>query len=178
MKKIDLYEIAIKVLGLYLITVVIGQFQSILTFIPAYLQQGSPLENSGGLDQASFFLTVCFGFMLLVIFTWILLFRTKQVTRLICKQTDEMESVELFAERKTVYEICLVLLGLVTIVYTLPDFIVKLKSYVMLAKNGFSVNSYDKTFLITSTIKVVMGILAIKYSVQISSYLAKRKKIS
>lgn len=175
MKKFDLYEIAIKVLGLYLVTILITQLKNIFIYLSIYLQQKEQPEKFGDVSQISIFLIVCIGFVLLALLTWFLLFKTREVTQLICKPTDKTENIKLFAERKTVYEICLVLLGLITIILTLPDFIFKLKNYISLVQNGFPIKPNDKSFVIVSGIKIAVGVLAIIYSVQISSILTKRK---
>ena len=174
MKKFDLYEIAIKILGLYLVVNVIEQLSTILTFIPMTFMQDS---DTGGFNEIPVFLVMAFGLIVLIVFAWLLIFRTQQITKLITKPTDKEENVKLFAERKTIYEICLVLLGLIIIVWTLPDFIVKLRNYVTFVQNNTPVKLYDKTFLLTSGAKIIVGVLAIVYSTQLADIMTKKKNI-
>jgi len=176
LKKFDLYEIAIKLLGLYLVVVIIGQLRDILIFLAVLVQSQKNSERLGEMNQTIAFVVAILGFIVLIIFSGLLIFRTRQITKLICRPTDSEEHVKLFAEKKTIYEICLVLLGLITIVLTIPDFIFKLKNHISLIQNNFPTKDYDTTFLITSGIKIAVGIIAIIYSAQLSKVLTKKKK--
>lgn len=176
MKKIDLYEIALKILGLYLIVIIINQLREVLLYLTVWTQQKDNQEMFGGHDLAPTFYAAIFGFLALTLLSSILIFRTKQIAKLICKKSDLEEDLKLFADRKTVYEICLVLLGLVTIVDTLPDFIFKLKNYFNYAQAHSPTNDNDKAFLITSGIKIVIGLISIIYTSELSNILTKKRK--
>lgn len=101
---------------------------------------------------------------------------TQTIAKLISKKSDFEEDVKLFAHKKVIYEICLILLGLITIVLTVPDFIFKLRDHINLVQNNTPTGDYDMSFLITSGIKIGIGIVAIIYSTQLSYFFAKRNK--
>jgi hypothetical protein len=111
----------------------------------------------------------------LATFSGFLIFKNRQITRLICKPSDYEESVRLFAEKETIYEIALVLVGLVTIVLTLPDFILKLKNHITLVQADLPIQNNETTFLFTSGLKIIIGLIAIIYASQIASLLSKKK---
>lgn len=175
MKKSDIYEIAIKILGLYLVIIIIGQLREVLMYAMIVMQTKSNPDALGGLNQTPIFITVVFSFLVLVAFTGLLLFRTKRLTRIICKKDDFEETSTLFTDKKTIYEIALTLTGLITLIWTLPDFAYQLKSYFQsLNRNSLS-NVTDTGFLYISGIKILIAFLVIIYSKTISTYLATSK---
>ncbi|WP_372757070.1 hypothetical protein [Mariniflexile sp.] len=176
MKKIDLYEIALKILGLYLLVLVISQLRDVMVYFTVWAQQRDNPEIFGNFNQAPALYATIFGFLALTLLSSVLIFWTKQIAKLICKKTDLDEDVRLFADRKTIYEICLVLLGLVTIVQTLPDFIYKLKNHINYVQANLPIKDYDKAFLITSGIKIGIGLIAIIYSNEFSNIFTKKIK--
>src|SRR5699024_11390060 len=113
MKKIDLYEIAIKILGLYLVVLIISQLRDVLIYLAAWTQQKKNPEMFVGFEQTPVFIITVMGFLALVVLSYLLIFRTKPMARLISTKTDFEENIPLLASRKTIYEICLVLLGLI-----------------------------------------------------------------
>ena len=175
MKKADLYELAIKILGLYLVVLVIGQLREILVLLMLFLQSRSDPQAFGSFNQTHVFWGYLLGFIVLATFSGLLIFKNRQITRLICKPSDYEESVRLFAEKETIYEIALVLVGLVTIVLTLPDFILKLKNHITLVQADLPIQNYETTFLFTSGLKIIIGLIAIIYASQIASLLSKKK---
>jgi hypothetical protein len=175
MKKSDLYELAIKILGLYLVVLIIGQLRDILVYLTILLQSKSAPHVLGDFDQTPAFLVSLLGFIVLTIFSGLLIFKTKQITKLVCKPRDYEESISLFAEKEAIYEIALVLVGLVTIVLTLPDFIFKLRNHITLVQANLPIKDNDTTFLITSGLKIIVGLLAILYASRVSRLMTKKK---
>ena len=175
MKKSDLYELAIKILGLYLVIIIIGQLREILIYLTIFLQSRSNPHAFGDFDQTPVFLVYLLGFIVLTIFSGLLIFKTRQITKLVCKPRDYEESANLFAEKEAIYEIALVLVGLVTLVLTLPDFIFKLNNHISLVKANLPTKDNDTAFLITSGLKIIVGLIAIIYASQVSRFLTKKK---
>ncbi|MFD0988584.1 hypothetical protein ACFQ1R_00620 [Mariniflexile jejuense] len=177
MKKIDLYEIAIKILGLYLLTLIISQFREVMIYLTVWSQQKNNPEIFGDFDQFPAFIVTLLSFLALIILSSILIFKTKQIAKLISRKSDFEEDLRLFANKKTIYEICLVLLGLVTFVLTLPDFIYKLKNHINLVQSNLPTKDYDNAFLLTSGIKIGIGLIAIIYSTELSNLVTKKSEI-
>jgi len=175
MKKSDLYELAIKILGLYLVVLIIGQLRDIFVYLMLFLQAKSDPQAFGNFNQAPVFSGLILGFIVLTTFSGLLIFKNRQITRLICKPGDYEESVKLFAEKEAIYEIALVLVGLVTIVLSLPDFIFKLKNHFNLVQADLPIQNNDTAFLITSGLKIIIGLIAVIYASQIAGLLTKKK---
>lgn len=175
MKKSDIYEIAIKILGLYLIVLILTQLRDILNSMVFMLEAQNNPEAFGDMDQTPIFIGLLIPFLFLIFFSWLFIFRTKRITKLIGNKNDYKETAKLFAERETIYEIALILVGLVTIVLTLPEFIYRFTDYIQSVKSDFPTNDFDTNYLITSGLKIAVGLIAIIYSNQISTYLANKK---
>jgi len=176
MRKSDIYEFAIKILGLYLVVSVIEHFREVITYATVLIQTHDKPEQFGGFDQTPIFIVTLFNFLLLTMFTWLLIFKTRKLTSLICAKEDYSETTKLFTDKNTIIEIAILLVGLMTIIFTIPEFAVKLKNYVYMAQNSFTATMNDKTFLFIAGLKIVVGIIAISYAKKISVYVSKEKK--
>jgi hypothetical protein len=58
----------------------------------------------------------------------------------------------------------------------LPDFIYKLKNHINYVQVNLPTTDYDKAYLLTSGIKIGIGLIAIIYSTEFSNILTKRSK--
>ncbi|MEM6299280.1 MAG: hypothetical protein AAF740_11395 [Bacteroidota bacterium] len=173
MKKSDIYEIAIKILGLYLFFTTIGLLREVLAVFAAMSQAKQNPELFGSFDRAPFLILSIGNFAFVILFAAFLTFKTKAIVKLVCRPTDYEETSSLFADRKVIYELALVIMGLLIIVWTLPDFAFKLKNHIQLIQNNIPTKDYDTDFIITSAIKIVAGLIAIIYAKSISTALVK-----
>lgn len=176
MKKSDVYEIAIKILGLYLVVIVISQLREVFTYSAVLLQTKNDPDSFQGIDQTPVFIVTIISFLVLVAFAGLLIFRTRKVTSLICDKQDYEETAKLFVNRKVIYEIALTIVGLLMILLTLPDFALKLKNYLFLVQNDSSTNVYDNSFLIIAGLKIIMGFLTLSFSKFVSRSLTANVK--
>lgn len=164
MKKSDLYEIAIKNLGIYfLVTIVqllLGSIASVFAMILQKSQMSSILLY-GGIG--------IFVFIIMILIDLFFIFKTNVIVRMICKSTDFEQEIQFTTSRKAVYEITLVLMGMIIIVWALPDFIYKIWNYVQ----SLQISVENKSFLIASGIKIVVGLIAVVYSASIANFLVK-----
>ena len=93
------------------------------------------------------------------------------IVRMICKSSDFEQDVPFTVSRKSVYEIALVMMGMIIIVWAFPDFIYKIWNYVQ----SLQMSTQNKSTLISSGIRIVIGLIAVIYSTAIANYLAKGK---
>jgi hypothetical protein len=176
MKKSDIYEISIKILGLYLFFTSIGLLREVLTTYTVITQIKQNQDGLSGIDQTPLFFLSIANFAIVVLFALFMILKTKTITKLVCKPTDYEETSSLFIDRKSIYELALVIMGLLIIVWTLPDFAFKLKIYIQLVRSNMETNDYETNFIITSAIKIVVGLIAIIYAESISTILIKDNK--
>ena len=176
MKKSDIYEIAIKLLGLYLFFTSIGLLREVLTTITAMTLAKQNPEGFGDFNQTPFFILSLANFVFVVLFAAFMTLKTKTIVKFICKPTDFKETSSLFAERIVIYEIALVIMGLLLIFWTLPDFAFSLRNHIILVQSKMPNNNYDSNFIIISAIKIIVGLIAIIYAKSIAAILIKEKK--
>ncbi|MBK6953238.1 MAG: hypothetical protein IPH24_14700 [Crocinitomicaceae bacterium] len=176
MKKSDIYEIAIKILGLYLFFTSIALLRDMLTTLTVMTQAKQNPDAFGDFDQTPFFILSIANFAFVILFAAFLTFKTKTITKFVCKPTDYEETSSLFADRKVIYEMALVIMGLLSIVWTLPDFAFKLKNHIQLVQSSMPTKDFDTNFIIASAIKIVVGLIAIIYAKSISTIVIKDNK--
>lgn len=176
MKKSDIYEITIKILGLYLFFTSIGLLRDVLTTFAVMTQTKQNPDAFSDFDQTPFFILSIANFVFVILFAAFLTLKTKTIVKLICKSTDYEETSSLFADRKVIYEMALAIMGLLLIVWTLPDFAFKLKNHIQLVQSSMPTKDYDTNFVITAAIKIVVGLFAVIYAKSISTILVKDNK--
>jgi hypothetical protein len=176
MKKSDIYEIAIKILGLYLFFTSIELLRYVLTTFSVITQARQNPDSFGDIDQTPFLILSITNFTGVILFALLLTFKTTTIVKFVCKPTDYNETSSLFADRKVIYEMSLVIMGLLLIAWTLPDFAFRLRSHIQLIQSGIPTKDYDTNFLFTSAIKILVGFISIIYAQTISTVLVKDNK--
>lgn len=172
MQKSDIYEIAVKVLGLYLVVVVIGQLREVLMYASVLLQSQNKISE-GDLGHVPMFLISIFSFLVTALFAGVLIFRTKKVVRVTNKKDGSDKINNFMIDKVNIYQIASTIIGFVLIAVTIPQFGIQLKSYVQLVQNASNINDHISDSLLISGLKIVVGVLAIKYSHQIALFLSK-----
>lgn len=166
MKKSDIYEIAIKILGIYFLVTIIQLMVGSIASVFAMILQNSPTSDIllyGGVGL--------FVFIIMILIDLFFIFKTNVILRMICKSADFEQDVPFTVSRKSVYEIALVLMGMIIIVWALPDFVYKIWNYVQ----SLQISAENKSFIIASGIEIVVGLIAVVYSTAIANFLAKEK---
>src|SRR5688572_7123191 len=109
MRKADIYEITLKILGLYLFaTSVIGGIQSVLTSF-AYFGEVKASQDSDEMNWMVILGISIAQLTLLVFVSAFLFFRANYIVRKICPRTDFEENARLLAEPRAIYEIALII---------------------------------------------------------------------
>jgi hypothetical protein len=175
MKKSDIFEIAIKLLGIYLFFTSTELISNILSAVTIYFQADKNPDLFGNFDRIPFVLLSIIHFALTILFAALLTFKTKAIVGLVFKTEDASETLAFTANRKVIYEIALVTTGLVSIVWALPDCIVQLKTYLQL-KDTMPDHNNKFDFIFQSGIKIVIGVIAVLSSNPISKFFAGSNK--
>jgi hypothetical protein len=169
MKKSDIYELVIKLLGIYLF---ITYLLSVVTSVAHGLEyevsnQTNNIVQPNLTALLVFDVFVKFFIVLLALF---LIFKTNYITKKILTVNDYEENIKLFADKKIIYEIALLITGGIIVIWTLPDFADRLYDYIYLKKYMFVIHSPDKDFLITSTIRLFLALIVVIYAKPIAAY--------
>ncbi len=175
MKKADIYEIAIKLLGLYLFYKSIDLLNGMLATVVLLTQAKENMMVFGDVSQTPILLLTIGNFLTVIVLASFLTWKTKTIVSWICRPADyEDTAASLPVSKEVIYEGALVLLGLIVVVWTLPEFLVKLKEHIDLVQSDTPRNQYDINFVLTSAIKIALGLLSIIYAKSLALILVKR----
>ena len=166
MKKSDIYEIAIKILGIYFLVTIIQLMVGSFAYLSAMLFNKNLSSDNMLYAGVSFFV-----FIIMILLDLCFILKTDMIVRMICKSPDFEQDVQFTVSRKSIYEIALVLMGMIIIVWAFPDFIYKIWNYVQ----SLQMSTENKGSLISSGIRLVVGLIAVVYSTAIANFLAKEK---
>ncbi|SDP92101.1 hypothetical protein SAMN05428975_3633 [Mucilaginibacter sp. OK268] len=161
MKKSDVYEITIKILGIYLLVADISKLPGLLTFFSSH---GGNMNVAQGAEQINDLWINSLQFALLFILAVFLIAKTKFITRVVTNAADYQENVKLFADRKVIYEMALLIIGGLLIVNTLPDLIYRIYNLT---------NAADQQSVISSCSRLFIGIITVAFGKRIAAYFAK-----
>ncbi len=161
MKKADIYEIAIKILGVYLFVINLSKLPSFFTLLKTFSNISSadyPAQqmNLFWLNIVNLVLMLCFALFLIV--------GNRFITRLITNAADRQENVKLFADSKQLYEVALIIIGGLLIVNALPDLLYRL--YNLSTAN-------DQNAIMSSISKILTGLLIVAFGKRIAAFFAK-----
>lgn len=176
MKKSDFYEFTIKMLGIYMVISLIENLKEVIMSGIFLIQSQGDQQQINDFDLTPVFFVTLIIFLILIAFTWLLLFKTRKIASLICTKEDYAETTKLFTDKKTIVEIALIIVGLITIISAMPEFASRLKNYIYMSQYKYTTTMSDKTFILISGLKVVVGYIAIRYSKAISAYVSKEKE--
>ena len=129
MKKSDIIEIAVKVLGLYLCWRAIESLTKAIQQISYYYNVSEMMLTNTGSSRSIFNITIFLDFFVVGSFAVLFTFGSKIVTRRICNQSDFSDNAQLFTDNKTFIEIAIVIIGGLLLVNSIPDFLFGLYSY-------------------------------------------------
>ncbi|MFM9945789.1 MAG: hypothetical protein ACKVQB_11210 [Bacteroidia bacterium] len=174
MKKSTIYEVAIKLAGLYLfyLTILLLKETAIYTFV--YLNFEVEYGDFGNTNLISLVYSIC-NLAFYIPFAFFLTFHTPKIVKWIFKANEFEEVVEIKTNKKGLYEIALVISSLLLIISVLPEFIVNFKKYLTLSNFHNNPQTYDTVFLWVAGGKIILGVLIIAGAEMISSFLVKEK---
>jgi hypothetical protein len=168
MKKADIYEIAAKLMGIYFINQIIYSFRGIFELL--FYSTTANMQEFG----VAILISSVLGLVLFSLLSFILIFKTKVLVTLITKADEREDEVKLFASKKTIYEIALVLIGGLTFIWSLPDVCFGVYNYFHWLNNGIRPPNQLQV-LILETVKVLFGIVVILSADLLSTTFSKEK---
>lgn len=176
MKKSAIYEIAIKLGGLYLFFLSIMALKDVFVFGISYLK----LKEDGFQDFDGNNIYIVLGaissFTLILAFAFFLTFHSEKIVRKICRAEEFETEINLKITKQGLYEIGLVISSFVLILDTLPNFLVKFREYLNLTEKDYLIG-YDRIgFLWVAIARMIVGVLVIAGADMISSFIVKEKK--
>ena len=170
MKKTDIYEIAAKLMGIYLITHIIYSLRGIFEIL--FYSATASTQEVGG----TVLLSGVLGLVLFSLVSFFLIFRTKAVVALMTNNDDREDEVKLFTSKKTIYEIALVLIGGLTFIWSFPDVCYGVYNYFHWVNNGLRPPN-QLPGLTIEAVKVLFGILIVISADLLSTVFSKENNV-
>jgi hypothetical protein len=174
MKKSDIIEIAIRILGLYLFVNWLPNAVEFLaiTFLP-FLQ----VESFSDRNVMLVYMGIAIGNIVLMIsIAFFLLFGAKKIVRRVCNPEDFEETYNFNTEPKAIYQMALIITGLILISWTLAEVSWHIKYYLNLERLNVENNEAEFRRMWISITKIFIGIFLIQLSGSISDYFGKNKR--
>jgi hypothetical protein len=125
-------------------------------------------------EHTPLFVLSVLTFLAVAVICWLLIFKTRSIAQLISAPEDTEEEVKLLVDRQSIFEIALVLMGLVVLVWNVPDFIYRLKHMGILSNSDVYLSDYDRSFFAIAGLKSALGLVAIVFSIPLSRLLTRK----
>ncbi|MBI1307602.1 MAG: hypothetical protein GC181_13450 [Bacteroidetes bacterium] len=170
MKKSDIYEVSIKLLGIYVFLSSFDNLRDVLNTIYLISFAGTDLFFS--ISETWVIYLSILTFLFTFIFGLILTFKTQSIVKLVCGQSDFEESVNISVNRRVSYEIALIVSGILLLAWTLPYLLVQLKNMIPLSPEERRDNWLKSNWYIASAIKVLIGVCCVVFAKRIASWFA------
>ncbi|MEZ5015395.1 MAG: hypothetical protein R2794_14015 [Chitinophagales bacterium] len=174
MKRSDLYEVAVKMLGMYLLFTALLYFQYFITGVIGIFSISADLSSMMG-----FQMIYILQFVFAVVVGICIIRQSAKVTRWICKASDFEKDLNMQLSRQTIYEIAIVLLGLILLLGVVQQTVELITSFVIKQNTRDfmpSAGQNDLTIqLITLILKVVIAFYALTQSANLSAALTRNK---
>jgi hypothetical protein len=174
MKKSDIYEISIKILGIYLFFSSISMLRDLIYLMAMFFQSKSDFGYDVLVEMILFSLL---NFAMVIVFASFITFKTKRIVKFVCQKTDFEESAALFAHKKVIYEMAFVIMGLLLIAWTIPDFAFRMMFY-------FSQDSrvqqglFETDVVVVAILKMVVGMISITGANYVSAVIVRDRSKS
>jgi hypothetical protein len=174
MKKSDIIEIAIRIIGLYLFVNWLPNAVEFLalTFLP-FIQD----EAFSDRKDMLLYMGIAIGNIVLMIsIASFFLLGAKKIVRRVCNPEDFEETINFNTEPKAIYQMALIITGLILISWTLAEVSWHIKYYLKLEQLNVENNEAEFRKMWISITKILIGIFLIQLSGSISDYFGKNER--
>lgn len=171
MKKYDVLDIAIKILGLSLVPNAVFWIGQSSVLVPA-----STIYNDIYNMDFYTFLSYVVATLFYICPIFLFVFKTKWLLTKILKLNNDEPSTDIAMRRSSFIEIALVIIGGITLINSLPDFLTQTVQKVQIRKMGIYVaeGSFSNSWIYRDGSEIILAIIFIVYAKPIAGYFAKR----
>ncbi len=175
MRKTDLYEVTIKTLGFYMLSLFFIRVVSVIYYLLFFFSEGKEKEYSlEGYASYYYLELVSLGF--LTFGAWFFLFKTKWILKKVCVPEEFHESIQFTLDKQKIMELAIKVIALVLIIWSVPVFIMNLQVFLV---KGMVLADLFKDFnfnLMISGMKIIIGILLLFFSQHLLHFLMPEHK--
>jgi hypothetical protein len=174
MKKTDIYEIVIKILGLVLLYQTMSQlgyivYSVIEMFVPRSMDS---LDGIGMSIEKAMQMIFLGAFILLLLTSFLLIFKSHKIARFINKGGEDDTVWNLSINRATLYEMTLLVIGAITLIQSAPTLLFRFNNWLRSSRLQVEFNDHPTYFIWIELVKAIFGIVIIYFSKSISNFIS------
>ena len=174
MKKADVYEVAFKVLGLYMLFPIVSSLRDLVLYIS---MMTFTRDMPGGSDiQEQYFLmllSMALSLVLFIVLFFFFVFRASSLATRIAGKTGDENVPVLNWDKSILFQLAVFIIAGILLVWTLPDLCTRLYEMLKVAEEKNMVSPRDKSYLVSSIVKLVLALVGLIYFRPIGSRLAQ-----
>jgi hypothetical protein len=178
MKKHTLYELLLKILGVYLLVSLITNLSQVFTYFIFLVNANGSMFNLAEITSVIMISLSIISALLILVLIRGLLFKTSKIIKLINIENLEEVIFDGSINRQKVIETSLIIAGMVTIIIAIPEFMSSINIYASAIGNIFLTEEFDFGFITVTLFRIIVGVCCIKFSKYFSEYLIKSEKIN
>lgn len=177
MTKSDVYEIAIKIFGIYLFCVALSLLSQLLLSFSIMLNQVElDMGNSknGGQEYTAIFIVSLIHWIFILLTSYFFIFKTKLMLGWISDSSDATSQLDIHISRRSLFEIALVITGFFVVFMSIPDVAFSIRSLMYIASNEIlTSSSRDQEILFFACTKIILGLCLLFFSKRIVGFFYK-----
>jgi len=167
MKKIDLLDLAIRIIGIVLFVYSFNSVKELLLYVSL------PIAGSDSIERTSLVVPLILTITLQWLIALLFAFKPHLIIGVLIKNNDtQTELLTLPSAPKDLLKLALIIAGITVILLNLPDLIVATVKYINLVQTNDPNKSFDLTNIATSGLKIILSLGLIYFSAPISLYFA------
>ena len=165
-----LFNIILKVLGIFFIRDFLAMVPELLSFIDLFKSPEAP-------DVLWTFVSAVFTFSVYWIVSYYLIFRSELIIdKFKLDKGFNQTTIPVNTHQSTILSISIMVIGGVMVINGIPDLCRQFYLYLLDKKVNYSQTNRDISFFALSASKIIIGLLLINYQKKIVNYLESRKK--
>ena len=167
----SLFNIMLKIVGIYLIKDILGSFSQIFSVLLYYPDYESPKESGYNL------LITIAPFLAYGLFSFVLIFKTNWIISVLrLDRNFGNEKINLNFHRSTILGIVIIVVGGLQIIESLPEFFRLAWFYFQERKIYHTMAKPDVSFMLLAAIKVAIGFYLIIFNRSLVNFIEVRRK--
>lgn len=177
MKKTDIYEIVIKILGLVLLYQTLSQlgyivYSVIEMFVPRSMDS---LDGIGLSIEKAMQMIFLGAFIMLLLTSFLLIFKAHNIARFINKGIEEDTVWNLSIDRATIYEMTLLVIGAITLIQSGPTLLIRFNNWLRASRLQIEFTDQPTYYIWIELVKALIAIVLIVFAKSIATFINKRK---
>ncbi|MDR2283819.1 MAG: hypothetical protein LBE37_11445 [Sphingobacterium sp.] len=169
MKKTNLLNLAIQIIGIVLFVYSLNSVKELLLYISL------PITSSDNIEKTSLVVPLLLTITLQWLIALLFAFKPHLISNILIKNKEhQTEKVSLLLDSKELLKSALVIIGTTVILLSLPGLILATVKYINLVQTSDPNKSFDLTNIATNGLKILLASALVYFSNQITHYLGSK----